>query len=95
MIIPIYLVLCFVALLALQSIVTANQCTELEECKTLSWLYAMRDKTGFEEKREFFKCGIGYGALVKCPAIQEVDNANVTLERPCSLEDEGCTDNAM
>ena len=92
MIIPIYLVLWLLTLIALQSVVTSNQCTELEKCKTLSWLNDMKGKTGFEEKKELFKCGNDYGTLVKCPEIQEGDNSNVILERDCSLEDGGCTD---
>lgn len=94
MIIPIYLVLWLLTLIALQSVVTANQCTELEKCKTLSWLNDMKGKTGFEEKKELFKCGNDYGTLVKCPEIQEGDNSNVILERDCSLEDGGCTDSS-
>ena len=65
--------------MALENGVKANQCTDLEKCNTLEWLYALKGKPEFEENKQIFKCGNGNDDQVNCPVVEEIDGNNVIV----------------
>ena len=82
----------FLSLVTLKSGVSDKHCVEIAVCESLLWLSSIKDPGIFGEKKEPFKCGDVGSSLVNCPAIQDVDHSNVTLETNCPSGNYTCTD---